>query len=475
MDDRSKPKEEKQNGFACLNSPKDRVYLELGEDGEVERLQSNGDPVRMYFREIGTVPLLTREGEVEIGKRIEKGQKSVLKALSRSLLVAGKISSYGTVLGGVDEIARLRREVAKIQEQLGQQKKSKGYKRLLSGFARHRISIARIIRNLSLTPEIHQELVDVVRNAAKRIVRLERETKKLKKLQKSPLKLHEAKKVRLQLREMKREKREIEEEGLTSPAELKRTWAAVQRGELEVEIARKELVEANLRLVVSIAKKHLKRGLQLLDLIQEGNIGLMRAVDKFDYRRGYKFSTYATWWIRQSVTRAIADQGRTIRVPVHMTESINKMIRTWRSLVQEYGRKPTSEEVAEKMSITASQVRKMLKIAQEPISLETPLRGEEESRLGDFIEEQGVLSPAETVIEINMRDQAASVLQVLTPREEQIIRMRFGVGDGSSHTLEEVGQNFSVTRERIRQIEALALRKLRQPSANRKLETFLKG
>jgi len=462
-----------------LNSPGEKVHITQGEDGEAvlvaERLQSKGDPVRMYFREIGAVPLLTRDGEAEIGKRIEKGQKSVLKALSRSLWVAGKIFSYGAVLEGVDEIARLREEVATIQGQLGKLKKGKVYKRLLSRLARRRISIARMIHDLALAPEVHQEWVAVVMEAAKRIVRLERESKKLKKLQKSPLKLHEAKKVRLWLREMNRERKEIQEEGLTSPAELKRTWAAVQRGQLEVEIARKELVEANLRLVVSIAKKHVNRGLHILDLIQEGNIGLMRAVEKFEYWRGYKFSTYATWWIRQSVTRAIADQGRTIRVPVHMTESINKMIRTWRSLVQEYGCKPTSEEVAQEMSIPASQVRKMLRIAQEPISLETRLNGDEESRLGDFIEEQGVLSPAEAVIEINMRDQAVSVLQVLTPREERIMRMRFGFGDGGSHTLEEIGQSFSVTRERIRQIEAQALRKLRQQSSSRKLDILLKG
>jgi RNA polymerase primary sigma factor len=470
---------EQGKNVSGLNSPGEKIYITQAEDGEAalvaESQQRNGDPVRMYFREIGAVPLLTREGEEEIGKRIEKGQKSALKALSRSLWVAGKVPTYGTRLEGVDEVARLREEVAKIQQQMGKLKKGKAYKRLLSRWARHRILLSRRIRNLALTPEIHQELVGSVREAAKRIVRLERESKKLKKLQKSPLKLHEAKKVRLRLREMNRERKEIQEEGLTSPSELKRTWAAVQRGQLEVEIARKELVEANLRLVVSIAKKHLHRGLHILDLIQEGNIGLMRAVEKFEYRRGYKFSTYATWWIRQSVTRAIADQGRTIRVPVHMTENINKMIRTWRSLVQEYGRKPTSEEVAEQMSIPASQVSKMLNIAQEPISLETPLRGEEDSRLGDFIEEESVLSPAEAVIEIDMRDQAASVLQVLTPREEQIIRMRFGIGDEGSHTLEEIGESFSVTRERIRQIEAQSLRKLRQPSTNRKLNVFLKG
>jgi len=476
-------------------------------DSTTESLEKTNDPVRMYLREMGTVPLLTRQGEVEIAKRIEKGQKSVVKALSRSPVVIAEISKFGDnlrknvisikslvkfveeeltteilakrrrlVLRRVNQIAVLDKEAAKVRIRLRRSKKDgKPYKRLLSQLARYRIPMARIVRDLGLISVIYQRFVKVIKRTVDRIVTLERESKKLKKLQESPLKLEEAKKVKLRLRAIAKEIKEIEDEVFASPAGLKRTLAAIKQGELEAEIAKKELVEANLRLVVSIAKKYTNRGLQFLDLIQEGNIGLMKAVDKFEYQRGYKFSTYATWWIRQAITRAIADQARTIRIPVHMIETINKLIRTSRALVQEYGREPTSEEIAEKMDIAVSKVRKILKIAQEPISLETPIGEEEDSHLGDFIEDQGVVSPADAVININLKDQTAAVLQSLTPREEQVIRMRFGIGDGSEHTLEEVGQRFSVTRERIRQIEAKALRSLRHPSRSRRLKAFLES
>jgi RNA polymerase primary sigma factor len=415
-----------------------------------ESLEKTNDPVRMYLREMGTVPLLTREGEVEIAKRIEKGQKTVLKALSRSPVVVAEMLKLGEelrvgnmhikhlvnfnedeltddmisarcaeVLTRIGDISNLEDEASRIRKRLNKikdkQRDNSEYKRLSTQLARYRIPIARHIRDLDLTAQTHEELVDAIKHVVDRVVGFEREARRLRKLQESPLKLEESKKVKLRQREAERELREIEEETLTNALELKRTLATIKQGELEADIAKKELVEANLRLVVSIAKKYTNRGLQFLDLIQEGNIGLMKAVDKFEYRRGYKFSTYATWWIRQAITRAIADQARTIRIPVHMIETINKLIRTSRALGPGVWSRADFRGNRQEDGYPGQQGAKILKIAQEPISLETPIGEEEDSHLGDFIEDRGVISPAEAVINLNLKEQTAAVLQTLTP------------------------------------------------------------
>jgi len=477
-------------------------------------VDKTNDPVRMYLREMGTVKLLDRQGEVDIAKRIEKGERKVYKALSQNRIIleeilkiyenakkdtrvikemidlampededeidaatlsATALTKINDIMGIFEKVARLDKRIKDHKTKLTETKKlsQRAIANAQKTIDRLKEDLASELRQIDFTPQTRNRMINKLKDidgelsqAASMIKKDDAALKREKDKTRRDF-------YRRRLQKYQEKLRELETFYGTTHSELRTTIKDIRAGEEEADQAKQELIVANLRLVVSIAKKYTNRGLQFLDLIQEGNIGLMKAVEKFEYRRGYKFSTYATWWIRQAITRAIADQARTIRIPVHMIETINKLTRTSRALVQELGREPQAEEIAERMDMPVAKVRKIMKIAQEPISLETPIGEEEDSHLGDFIEDRGVISPIDHVIVANLKEQTNKVLRTLTPREEQVLKMRFGVGDGSEHTLEEVGRSFNVTRERIRQIESKALRKLRHPSRSKKLRPFL--